>query len=86
MKYLNEEKKEVTAHFMNEIDTTKKNLPAVNKVMNLMPAVSELAKHSDTKSIKNYLDNTDRLAFPLLRWIITSNRAYLVKLEKKDVR
>lgn len=32
------------------------------------------------------LDEAHILTFPLLRWIITSNRAHLVRLEPKEVK
>jgi hypothetical protein len=85
-KYLDENKRSVTANLMNEKDPSKKNLPEVTRVCNTLPSVEAMSEYSDTKSLKNYLENQcDKLAFPLLRWIITSNRAYLVKLEKKDI-
>lgn len=60
--------------------------------------MEEYLKYTDTKGIKAFLDGIDRLAFPLLRWIITryadyfhgfwrtenSNRAHLARLEPKD--
>jgi len=74
----------VSSHLMQETDQTKRNLPALNKLIQLVPTIEEVKKLPDTKSIKVMLDSIDRLAFPLLRWIITSNRAHLAKLETKD--
>jgi len=71
---------------MMENDSTKRNLPSVTKVLTTLPSIEDLIKYTDTKSLKNYLEHScDKLAFPLLRWIITSNRAYLVKLQKKEM-
>eukprot|EP01114_Cavostelium_apophysatum_P019380 TRINITY_DN6231_c0_g1_i1.p1 TRINITY_DN6231_c0_g1~~TRINITY_DN6231_c0_g1_i1.p1 ORF type:complete len:564 (-),score=140.41 TRINITY_DN6231_c0_g1_i1:26-1717(-) len=84
VKYLDDQKRELTAHLMNEKDVTKRNLASVNKVVSAMPAVEELTQLADTKSIKTFLDTKDKLAFPLLRWIITSNRAHLAKCEPAD--
>jgi len=75
--------KETTIHFMQD-DMKTKNSPAVGKVIECFSAIAELRKYADTKSIRTYLDQLDVLAFPLLRWIITSNRAHLAKLEEKD--
>jgi len=84
VKYFDDQKRELTAHLMMENDQTKRNVAAVSRVIGLMPPVEDLAKHADTKSIKASCDNIDRLLFPLLRWIITSNRAYLVRLDPKE--
>jgi len=76
--------KETTLHLMMETNKAEKNSAAVKRVLGLMPAVSELVKYPDTKSLKAYLDSIDPLLFPLLRWIITSNRAHLAILDEKD--
>ncbi len=58
---------------------------AVRAVANKIPAVATLQKLTDTKHLKEYLDTIDPLCFPLLRWIVTSNRAHLATLESKEV-
>mmetsp|Transcript_5957 Transcript_5957/g.8323 ORF Transcript_5957/g.8323 Transcript_5957/m.8323 type:complete len:599 (+) Transcript_5957:141-1937(+) len=82
-KYLDEQKVERTLHLMDD-SQTKRNLPAITRVLDILPSVEELSKLSDTKSIKSVLDASNLLSFPLLRWIITSNRAHLAKLDEKD--
>eukprot|EP01116_Phalansterium_solitarium_P004513 TRINITY_DN1553_c0_g1_i2.p1 TRINITY_DN1553_c0_g1~~TRINITY_DN1553_c0_g1_i2.p1 ORF type:complete len:305 (+),score=125.06 TRINITY_DN1553_c0_g1_i2:874-1788(+) len=57
---------------------------AVRAVLNKLPAVHELLACADSRALKEQLDALDPLAFPLIRWIITSNRAHLVKLDPKD--
>jgi len=76
-------RREIRKTFMADDEKTK-NLSAVKRVLDLLPPVAELAKFTDSKSLASYLDSIDPLCFPLLRWIITSNRAHLAKLEKDD--
>jgi len=78
-------KKELSKHFMAENDDKVKNLTAIKRVLDLLPAVADLAKKTDSKSLSSYLDTIDPLCFPLLRWVITSNRAHLAKLEKDEM-
>jgi len=54
------------------------------KMLTLMPAIKDLAQMTDTRTLKHQLDTVDPLVFPLLRWILTSNRAHLVRLDPRD--
>jgi len=78
-------RRELTKHFMAENDDKAKNLAAIKQVLDVMPPVLEMAKYPDSKSLAAYLDSLHPLCFPLLRWIITSNRAHLAKLDKDDM-
>jgi len=61
-----------------------KNNTKVKSVLDKLPSIQELSDlATDSKTIKENLDKLDPLAFPLLRWIITSNRAHLAKLDPK---
>lgn len=84
-RYFDDQQREVLLHLMNNGDETKRNPKAVSDVLQFLPAVKDLQKLSDSASIKSYLDELNRLAFPLLRWVITSNRAHLARLGKKEV-
>jgi len=42
-----------------------------------------MQKYKDLPSLKLYLDNLDNLCYPLLRWIIMSNRSHLSPLPKE---
>jgi len=53
-------------------------------VIEKFPSVEEMSKPTDSRSLKNTLDLLDPLAFPLLRWVITSNRAHLAPIPEKD--
>ena len=41
---------------------------------------------TDEMLLKAYLDNMDGLCYPLLRWILMSNRAHLSLLPKNKVK
>jgi len=69
---------------MDDKDPTKKNIAALLELMSFMPSVEELIQLKDLSSLKKFLDQKAPLAFPLLRWIIASNRAHLAKLDPKD--
>jgi len=55
-------------------------------VLDLIPSVSAMILQAKNHTLRSYLDNIDVLVFPLLRWIIASNRSHLRELtaaEKK---
>lgn len=74
-------KRETLHNFMQD---TNKNAQKVTEVLNAMPKTETLKKYKDTRQIKEYLETIHPLAFPLLRWSITSNRAHLARLEPED--
>jgi len=46
-------------------------------VLQQIPPVAKLARFSTEAELKEFLDKINPLCFPLLRWIITSNRTHL---------
>lgn len=52
----------------------------VLKVLQLLPSVDELVTMAANYEMRGYLDNLHPLLAPLVRWIITSNRAHIRKL------
>src|SRR5690606_34202469 len=56
-----------------------KDVQLIIDVLDKMPPVDDMAKASkgDQKTLKEYLDRKHKLAFPLLRWILASNRAHI---------
>lgn len=57
------------------------------EVLNRIPSVADmLAGPRNSAELKDFLDKFDPLCFPLLRWIITSNRTHLELLPKDVVR
>ena len=51
------------------------------EIFNNMPSMRQLTQHQG-EGLKNYMDKKDKLAYPLLSWLITSNRSHIVKLRK----
>ncbi|KAL6064174.1 Protein mono-ADP-ribosyltransferase parp8 [Balamuthia mandrillaris] len=59
-----------------------KNFSLLKKLLTSFPTVHNLSQAADCLSMKDQLDRVDRLAYPLLQWIISSNRSHIVKLSK----
>lgn len=60
------------------------NLALVSEVIGKLPSVADMAKYPNTAALRTALDKVHILAFPLLRWILTSNRTHLAKLKPSD--
>lgn len=54
-------------------------------VINKLPKVSDMAKYKTSGELKEGLDKIDLLCYPLLRWILASNRAHLELLKPTEV-
>ena len=52
----------------------------VSSVCDQFPSVKEMNQFADEKLLKAHIDERHKLAYPLLRWILMSNRAHLSKL------
>ncbi|KAL6051672.1 Poly [ADP-ribose] polymerase 6 [Balamuthia mandrillaris] len=63
-------------------DGATKNFDLVASVCEKLPSIDEMKKFTDEMLLKAYLDNLDDLCYPLLRWIMMSNRAHLSLLPK----
>jgi len=57
----------------------------VSAVIDKFPAVAEMQKFESSVALKEGLDKLDRLCFPLLRWILTSNRAHVTKCKESEM-
>lgn len=63
------------------------DIDKLQKVMNKMPSIDSLlsyAKKGGTKMIKKSLLYKDKLLWPLLRWIVSTNRSYLIPLRSQQ--
>eukprot|EP01006_Ploeotia_vitrea_P023148 TRINITY_DN55592_c0_g1_i1.p1 TRINITY_DN55592_c0_g1~~TRINITY_DN55592_c0_g1_i1.p1 ORF type:complete len:747 (-),score=123.88 TRINITY_DN55592_c0_g1_i1:118-2169(-) len=60
---------------------SKPDIPKVQKIFEAFPPVQALAQANDVQDMKLRLDAKEPLAYPLLQWIVTSNRSHLVKLK-----
>ncbi|CAL1530084.1 unnamed protein product [Lymnaea stagnalis] len=57
----------------------KKNIEKLRAIFKCMPMMEKLVQHNE-KDLRVLLDERHMLCYPLLRWIISSNRSYIVKL------
>jgi hypothetical protein len=61
------------------------NYALVRDVLAVLPTVREMAGYPNSVELKRFLDTKHLLAFPLLRWILTSNRTHLAKLKSDEL-
>jgi len=61
------------------------NHQLLKAVLDLMPHVSKMAAQKSNKDLMEFLNDIHPLLFPLLRWILSSNRAHIRKLEKEEI-
>jgi poly [ADP-ribose] polymerase 6/8 len=62
-----------------------KNFDLVNKILSAMPSVEHMVQAEDFGSLKQRMDSAHALAFPMLQWIISSNRSHIVRLKKEKL-
>jgi poly [ADP-ribose] polymerase 6/8 len=55
----------------------------VQEILNRMPSVEEMTKAKDFGTLKEQIDRAHRLCFPLLQWIISSNRSHIIKIPEQ---
>eukprot|EP01105_Mastigella_eilhardi_P011334 TRINITY_DN261_c3_g1_i1.p1 TRINITY_DN261_c3_g1~~TRINITY_DN261_c3_g1_i1.p1 ORF type:complete len:717 (+),score=140.85 TRINITY_DN261_c3_g1_i1:420-2570(+) len=56
------------------------DLGKVRDVLAAVPPICDLLQYKDNTSLKKFLYTKNPLAFPLLQWILTSNRSHVAKL------
>jgi len=78
--------KKVLKFMKNPTDKFPSNedVAVVSRVVDLIPKLAEMSKYKTSKVLKEKLDEIDPLAYPLLRWILTSNRTHLEKLQATE--
>eukprot|EP01121_Diplochlamys_sp_Union-15-3_P018363 TRINITY_DN6660_c0_g5_i1.p1 TRINITY_DN6660_c0_g5~~TRINITY_DN6660_c0_g5_i1.p1 ORF type:complete len:772 (+),score=148.51 TRINITY_DN6660_c0_g5_i1:64-2316(+) len=64
------------------LSPNNKNFNEVISILDKFPAVEKMTQAKDFGDMKKQLDNAHQHAFPLLQWIMSSNRAHIVKLPK----
>eukprot|EP01059_Diplonema_ambulator_P000347 TRINITY_DN10282_c0_g1_i1.p1 TRINITY_DN10282_c0_g1~~TRINITY_DN10282_c0_g1_i1.p1 ORF type:complete len:782 (+),score=148.22 TRINITY_DN10282_c0_g1_i1:231-2348(+) len=77
--YLEECEKSGSLHFRGN----GKNWQLISKVLNKIPKVAEMASCTTKTELRGILDARHPLCYPLLQWIISSNRSCLLPIEKK---
>lgn len=53
-------------------------------VLDTLPPIKDLAQFQTSEALRAHLDTYHKLLYPLLRWIITSNRAHLARLKEHE--
>jgi hypothetical protein len=60
------------------------NYNLIKDALYALPSVKDMAGYGTSQSLKKFLDSKHPMAFPLLRWILTSNRTHLAKLKPEE--
>jgi len=71
-------------HTPQQVEPTNADLPLVGRVIDVFPTVADMAQFKTSQELKEHLDANDSLAYPLLRWILTSSRAHLARLKPHE--
>jgi len=66
------------------VEATSTDLVKLANVLEKFPSVAEMAVCETDAKLKELLDEKDHLLYPLLRWIVTSNRAHIAKLVPEE--
>eukprot|EP01006_Ploeotia_vitrea_P006669 TRINITY_DN14359_c0_g1_i1.p1 TRINITY_DN14359_c0_g1~~TRINITY_DN14359_c0_g1_i1.p1 ORF type:complete len:677 (+),score=81.00 TRINITY_DN14359_c0_g1_i1:48-2078(+) len=61
-----------------------KDINKVRKIFEAFPSVKDLSQANDIGDIKAKLEAKEPLAYPLLQWIVSSNRSHIVKLPEQN--
>jgi len=64
-------------------DPNNKNYEQVVSVLSKFPSVLDMTREKDFSTLKEKMDHMDPNCYPLLQWIITSNRSLIVLLPKE---
>lgn len=67
-----------------ETDTGEQDIDKLLCVLDLIPPIEEMKKYSSDEQLKFVLDKIDPLCFPLLRWILQSNRTHLSLIPENE--
>jgi hypothetical protein len=65
--------------------TITHNYALLQEVINLIPSVDELVSRAQDKELKESLNAIDLLIYPLLLWLVRSNRSYLRLLSENEI-
>eukprot|EP00756_Hemistasia_phaeocysticola_P045373 Hpha_TRINITY_DN19128_c0_g1::TRINITY_DN19128_c0_g1_i1::g.94875::m.94875/K15258/PARP6_8; poly [ADP-ribose] polymerase 6/8 len=68
------------------LDPTEKDISRVRRILKGFPTVRELNEADCALEAKARMDLAEPCAFPLLNWIISSNRSQLVKMRQNTIR
>lgn len=63
-------------------DPAKPDVAALRRIVGQLPSSRQLIGVESIDALSRQLANKDRMLFPLLQWVISSNRSMLVKLDQ----
>uniref|UniRef100_A0A6B2L6R2 Poly [ADP-ribose] polymerase n=1 Tax=Arcella intermedia TaxID=1963864 RepID=A0A6B2L6R2_9EUKA len=66
------------------LDPEKKDFNKVEQLLNLLPSVEKMTQAKDFGSLKKAMDDKSPHCFPLLQWIISSNRSHIVQINESN--
>jgi poly [ADP-ribose] polymerase 6/8 len=64
------------------LSPNSKDFNLVKDILSRLPSIREMIQAKDCVDMKTRLDRGHKHAYPLLQWIISSNRSHIVKLPK----
>lgn len=67
------------------MDGKNKNHKLIASILDKVPKLEVLIDWAKKGKLKENLDELNTLAYPLIRWILASNRAHLKRLNKNEV-
>eukprot|EP00026_Physarum_polycephalum_P002462 Phypoly_transcript_02469.p1 GENE.Phypoly_transcript_02469~~Phypoly_transcript_02469.p1 ORF type:complete len:782 (-),score=119.65 Phypoly_transcript_02469:460-2742(-) len=62
------------------LNPSKKDFSKLDQILTKFPSVEDMTMAQEAKDMKEYMDSVDIYAFPLLQWVINSNRSHIEKL------
>ncbi|KNC56323.1 polymerase 8 [Thecamonas trahens ATCC 50062] len=62
------------------LDPDNKDFTILREILNSFPPVAEMASVSSAQQLQDRLNEANRFAYPLLAWLISSNRSHIVLL------
>jgi len=69
------------------LDPEKKDFQLVEQLLSKMPSVEKMTQAKDFISMKESLDRASPYCYPLLQWLMSSNRSHIVQIsESKHIK
>jgi len=62
------------------LNPQRKDFTKLDLILAKFPSVEDMTMAQEAKDMKEYMDGIDIYAFPLLQWVINSNRSHIEKL------
>jgi hypothetical protein len=63
------------------LNPEKRDISKIRSILQVLPTTREVIQCEDLVALKERLEAKDNLAYPLLEWVISSNRSHIVKMD-----